>query len=70
MQNEIDFIYGIIQAMREAKKKYCEDNCLEDSHFCVDITAYEMDHGFTEALRKVEDFEHGYNRFWKSLDNG
>ena len=69
MQKEIDDLYGIIQAMREAKDKYCTDNCIEGSFYCADITVYEMDMSFTEALRKVEDYERGYNRFWASISD-
>jgi len=66
---EIDDIYGIISAMRRAKDKYCTDNFIEGSFYCADITVYGMDISFTQALRKVEDYERGYNRFWKSLDD-
>jgi len=66
---EIDKVYGIVSAMRRAKDKYCTDNNIEGSFYCADITVYEMDMSFIQALRKVEDYERGYNRFWKSLND-
>lgn len=65
-----DEIYGIIQAMRAAKSKYCKKHGIEESFFCTDITAYQMDMHFETALRKVVDFEQGYNRFWKDGGKG
>lgn len=62
-----DEIYEIIMAMRDAERKYCSKHGVE---FCVDITAYEMDINSETALRKVVDYEHGYNRFWKDGGNG
>lgn len=59
-----DDTYEIIKVMRGAKKKYCENNGLEESFFCVDITAYEMDSKFKRPLRKVADYEFGFDRFW------
>jgi hypothetical protein len=66
---EQDEIYGIIQAMREAKQKYCEDNGIGGSQFCADITIYETDYNFTEALRRVDDYEQGFARWWVINDN-
>jgi hypothetical protein len=62
---EQDDIYCIIQAMREAKRKYCESNGIEGSQFCADITIYQTDGVFTEALRRVDDYEDGFARWWK-----
>jgi len=65
---EIDDIYGIIASMRKAKEKYCKDNGIEGSNFCADITVFQMDSAYETPLRRVEDSEHGYARWWKSND--
>jgi len=68
MTNKRDHSYDIIAAMRKAKEKYCNDNSLEGSFFCTDITVYEMDSLFTAPLRRVDDYEHGYARWWRSVE--
>ena len=61
-----DEIYNIIQVMRKAKDDYCTKHGLEGSFFCADITIYETDSGFTQALRRVDDFEQGFARWWNA----
>ena len=59
MPKEIDALYGIIQAMREAKIKYCDRHGIEGVAIIVDITVYQSDTNYETFLRKIKDWEHG-----------
>jgi hypothetical protein len=57
----LDPTYEIIMAMRKAQLDYCSKHNLESAFWCVDITIYQMDANMDTPLRKVIDYDYGYN---------
>lgn len=53
-------IYQLIEAMRKAQEDYCAKEGLEQAYWCVDLVVHEMDSGFEKSLKKVIDWDSGY----------